>query len=191
MGKKIRENVLKVHGIPVETIVFIPPMRVPRTTSGKIQRNKAKLMYLNCEWDNVLGISSMEKFRNDFIVSGKKMLAKNLLQILLLVLLHSNLPFLRINRFFHFEDVKRVLVADILVKYGIYKNTKIGIKNMSFVENNYGKPFLKNTNDLYFNVSHSGEWVVCAIHHHPIGIDIEQVKKIEIDIAKRFFKKGI
>ncbi|MCL0028295.1 hypothetical protein M1M88_01070 [Peptococcaceae bacterium] len=48
---------------------------------------------------------------------------------------------------------------------------------MSFVENDYGKPFLKNTNDLYFNVSHSGEWVVCAIHHHPIGIDIEQVKK--------------
>ena len=71
-AKKIREGVLKVHGIPVEIIVFIPPMHIPRTTSGKIQRNKAKLMYLNSEWSKIVGISSLEKIRNSFSVSNEK-----------------------------------------------------------------------------------------------------------------------
>ncbi len=60
-AKKIRAAVLKVHGIPVEAIVFIPPLRVPRTTSGKIQRNKARSMYLNNQWDKVVGVSALEE----------------------------------------------------------------------------------------------------------------------------------
>ncbi|UHA73198.1 AMP-binding protein [Paenibacillus sp. 481] len=64
-ARQIRDAVLQVHGIPVETIVFIPPMHVPRTTSGKIQRSKAKLMYVNGEWSKVLGVFSAEQVRKD------------------------------------------------------------------------------------------------------------------------------
>ncbi|EIW16350.1 MULTISPECIES: AMP-binding protein [Pelosinus] len=71
-AKIIREDVLKVHGIPAEIIIFIPPMHIPRTTSGKIQRNKAKLMYLNCEWSKIVGTSSLDKIRSSFSVSSEK-----------------------------------------------------------------------------------------------------------------------
>lgn len=95
----------------------------------------------------------------------------------------------RLNRLFHFEEAQRVLIADILSRYAIYKNTKIDLKKIVFVENDYGKPFLKNNHDLHFNLSHSGEWVVCAVHNQPVGIDVEQVKKTELEIARRFFTK--
>ncbi|MBD8499354.1 AMP-binding protein [Paenibacillus sp. CAU 1523] len=66
-AQQIRADVLHVHGIPVECIVFIPPMHVPRTTSGKIQRSKAKNMYINNEWSKVLGTSSAEEIRKEIV----------------------------------------------------------------------------------------------------------------------------
>ncbi len=78
-AKKIREAVLKLHDIMVETIVFVPPMHVPRTTSGKIQRNKAKLMYFNCEWSKLVGVSSLEKIKNRFRVSGEAIISREAL----------------------------------------------------------------------------------------------------------------
>jgi acyl-CoA synthetase (AMP-forming)/AMP-acid ligase II/acyl carrier protein len=71
-AKKIRENVLKTHGIPVETIVFVPPMHVPRTTSGKIQRNKARSMYIHHQWKNVVGISASNEIQANVTVSAEK-----------------------------------------------------------------------------------------------------------------------
>jgi len=42
----------------------------------------------------------------------------------------------------------------------------------------YGKPYLKS-NNIYFNLSHSGEWVVLAISEkYKIGIDIEKIDTI-------------
>ncbi len=37
----------------------------------------------------------------------------------------------------------------------------------------HNKPLLQNHAALYFNVSHSGSWVVIAIANTPLGIDIE------------------
>jgi acyl-CoA synthetase (AMP-forming)/AMP-acid ligase II/acyl carrier protein len=66
-ARNIRTAVLRVHGIPIETIVFVPPMHVPRTTSGKIQRNRAKSRYLNYSWDRIVGISAEEKRPGDML----------------------------------------------------------------------------------------------------------------------------
>ncbi|MEI2358815.1 4'-phosphopantetheinyl transferase family protein [Mesobacillus zeae] len=44
-----------------------------------------------------------------------------------------------------------------------------------------------NINDFSYNISHSGEWVVCAVHLFPIGIDVEKVGKLHLDIAERYF----
>jgi len=35
--------------------------------------------------------------------------------------------------------------------------------------------------------AHAGDWAVCAVGRLPIGIDIEQIKPIDLDIAERFF----
>ena len=46
-----------------------------------------------------------------------------------------------------------------------------------------GKPYLEH--DPYFNVSHSGEYVVLAIHpSFPLGVDIEHIDEKKIDAIK-------
>ncbi|MCJ1978415.1 4'-phosphopantetheinyl transferase family protein [Lactococcus paracarnosus] len=44
-----------------------------------------------------------------------------------------------------------------------------------------------NGNTLFFNISHSGDWVVGTFSSFEIGIDIEEVKHLNIDIAENFF----
>ena len=46
---------------------------------------------------------------------------------------------------------------------------------LKFEKNQYGKPYLSEHPDFYFNISHSGEYVLCAIDNNPIGVDIEEV----------------
>ena len=30
---------------------------------------------------------------------------------------------------------------------------------------------------LFFSISHSGDWLVCAVAHHPVGVDIENTQR--------------
>jgi len=53
--------------------------------------------------------------------------------------------------------------------------------------NEYGKPFYREYPDVYFSISHSGTKVMCVISDAPVGCDVEQIKKRDQDIAKRFF----
>ena len=92
---------------------------------------------------------------------------------------------------FHFEeDMKRSLYGELLVRHLACQ--KLNIKNcqISFETNIYGKPSIKSFPDFYFNISHAGKQVVCAIDNEPVGVDIEEIKPIELDIAKRFFTEN-
>ncbi len=76
-----------------------------------------------------------------------------------------------------------MLIRTIIVEELCIKN-----KHIIFDENKYGKPYLKEYPKINFNISHLGDYVVCAIDDKPIGIDIEEVKQIEYkDIAEDFF----
>lgn len=50
-----------------------------------------------------------------------------------------------------------------------------------------GKPYLKDWPGVQFNLSHSGGWGVCAVSAAPVGVDVELVRPLKQDIAKRFF----
>lgn len=53
-----------------------------------------------------------------------------------------------------------------------------------------GKPYLKEY-PFYFNLSHSGEYVVCAISEKEIGIDIQEHREnVSKRIAERYFSEG-
>ncbi|OGV18846.1 MAG: hypothetical protein A2X47_13975 [Lentisphaerae bacterium GWF2_38_69] len=59
----------------------------------------------------------------------------------------------------------------------------------SFDIDAYGKPFLTNRNDIHFNLSHSGEIVCCIVDNYPVGIDVENINSIDLNIASNFFSK--
>ena len=47
-----------------------------------------------------------------------------------------------------------------------------------------GKPQVKNA-PLHFNVSHSGDFVVCAVDAQPVGVDIEVIHPVRPVLAAR------
>lgn len=93
----------------------------------------------------------------------------------------------RIGRFHRFEDAQRTLLGDILIRRIIC--SKLGISNnaINFKTNEYGKPFLPYYPNFYFNSAHSGDYIVCAVGDSHVGIDIEEIKQIEMTIAEHFF----
>lgn len=52
-----------------------------------------------------------------------------------------------------------------------------------------GKPFLKEHPGVFFNLSHSGEYVCCAIGREPVGVDIQRHIRVKEGLAERFFTK--
>ena len=49
-----------------------------------------------------------------------------------------------------------------------------------------GKPYFKNSN-IYFNYSHSKNYIACAVSNYEVGIDIEESNRVINDkIAKKF-----
>lgn len=50
-----------------------------------------------------------------------------------------------------------------------------------------GKPYLKDYPEIYFNLSHSGEYVCCAVGDEPVGVDIQEVVPVKAGLAERFF----
>lgn len=95
---------------------------------------------------------------------------------------------IKIERFVNKEDKIRTLIGEILIRTIIVQELRINNKYIIFNKNKYGKPYLKGYPIINFNISHSKDFVVCAIDNKPIGIDIEDIKHIEYnDIAKDFF----
>ncbi|MBD8074401.1 4'-phosphopantetheinyl transferase superfamily protein [Bacillus thuringiensis] len=85
-------------------------------------------------------------------------------------------------------DVNRTLIGDLLIRSLICQKYKINNEEIRFKYNEYGKPFVENFSDFHFNLSHSGEWVVCTTANFNVGIDIEKVSEIEaLKLAKKFF----
>ena len=62
----------------------------------------------------------------------------------------------------------------------------ISINDVTFTENVHGKPIICDT-DIYFNISHSANAVMCAVSDHEVGVDIEKICDIRDAIVKRCF----
>ncbi len=79
--------------------------------------------------------------------------------------------------------------AFLLLRYVIFK--KYGIKAVpEFGYGEYGKPFLKSYPDIRFSMSHVNTSVVCAVSEFPVGVDIQDIRKININTGKRFLTEN-
>lgn len=93
----------------------------------------------------------------------------------------------RLNRYAFFRDARNSLIGDILIRSEIGKYTGIQTDRLSFSVNENGKPFLSAHPQIHFNISHTGDRVAFAMDDASIGIDIEQIKPVDLKLADRFF----
>ncbi|CDG64934.1 hypothetical protein MBMB1_0831 [Methanobacterium sp. MB1] len=88
------------------------------------------------------------------------------------------------DRYIHLKDKKLSIGAELLLKYSL---NQVGISNPAYDYDEYGKPFLENHPQVHFNLSHSEDYVACAVSDSPVGVDIERVQDASLDIARHYF----
>jgi len=120
-----------------------------------------------------------------FAVQNSDALDQNLFEALFNLV--SNERKLRSKRFLRREDACRSVMGEALARYCIGIKENIPPESIIFKIGEHEKPYCELPKKTQFSISHSGTWVVCATDNQPIGIDVERIHDINMDIAQRFF----
>ena len=75
-----------------------------------------------------------------------------------------------------------------LLKILLKNYYNINYKDIEIITNQYGKPYIKDMK-IYYNISYSYDYVICIISNKEIGIDIEKIRKTNINTKKIFATK--
>ena len=88
--------------------------------------------------------------------------------------------------FYKFDKDKKLSCAAYLLLQKLLDEE--GITQPEFKIGKYGKAYICNYEDIYFNLSHSKKIVSCAISNKEIGVDVEyNDPTIDLNIAKSYF----
>ena len=90
----------------------------------------------------------------------------------------------KINKLINNDEKKRSIVGELLLSKLLQKNN-INYDNINYYYNTYNKPYIQDCN-IFFNISHSNDFVITIISNKEIGIDIEKIKKTNIKIIDKF-----
>ena len=89
----------------------------------------------------------------------------------------------------HLSSKKHVMVvANVLRKFLVFKLFKIPFEEQKIAFNENGKPYFEN-NEIHFNVSHSDDYVACAVGRVPVGVDIQKISKYKENVANFIFNE--
>ena len=86
----------------------------------------------------------------------------------------------KIDKLVNKKDKYRSIIGEILLSKLIDNYTELLFKT-----NKNGKPYIINKN-IYYNISHSNDFIICAISNKEIGIDIEKIKTVNLNIINKF-----
>lgn len=91
----------------------------------------------------------------------------------------------KVDNFRFLKDKKLSCGAFLLLKKMLDGQ---GIHNPQFKLSKYGKAYISNHENIYFNLSHSGKLVLCGISDMEVGVDVEYNDSgIDLNIAKNYF----
>ncbi len=80
------------------------------------------------------------------------------------------------------------LLGESLVRSVLFREKGLMPEEYCIALGEHGKPYLAGMGEpFYFNISHSGDYVVCAVSDQEIGIDIERIGRARMEVARRFF----
>jgi 4'-phosphopantetheinyl transferase len=93
------------------------------------------------------------------------------------------------SRFKFQAGQQRKVLGELLLRALLYQDYQInpGEIQLSYTQKN--KPYLRSHPGIHFNISHSGAWVVIAFSTAKVGIDVEKIKRVNLNIARRFFSE--
>lgn len=77
----------------------------------------------------------------------------------------------------------RSLCADRLARTMLAEQCGCDPRSITFLREKNGKPYAVGM--PFFNVSHSGDFVVCAVDTQPVGVDVEALRPVRPSVAER------
>lgn len=92
----------------------------------------------------------------------------------------------RIDRLRRQEDRQRSLAAELLVYQLLEQHWGITTAKLHCKDN--GQPYLSGC-DLHVSISHSDDWVACAVSRDPVGIDIERIRPVKVNLFRHVCTK--
>lgn len=84
------------------------------------------------------------------------------------------------------DDRYNCLFGKLMIYMGAYIFGHESFKFEKILKDNYGKPYMIDSN-FNFNISHSGNTVVCVFSKQEIGVDIEEINDIEYNLFENVF----
>lgn len=103
------------------------------------------------------------------------------------------LDFLPENRREKFERLKKKRDKEnCVISYLILKKAlaDLGINNFEIEVGENGKPFLKNNENIFFNISHTDGGVAVVADESPVGIDIQDILPVREGVIERCFSEN-
>lgn len=83
------------------------------------------------------------------------------------------------------QSLAQTLTGDLLIRFLAIQYLGVNNQNLLFQTTEFGKPYLVTSNQpFHFNLSHSGHWVICAVDQSPVGIDVQLMESIDLNLAK-------
>ena len=82
------------------------------------------------------------------------------------------------------DDRRRTVAGELLARRMLAERCRIMPESIVFGRTDIGKPFAVGL-DVEFNISHSGEYVICAVNDAPIGVDIEKIRPVKDRLIHR------
>lgn len=92
----------------------------------------------------------------------------------------------QILRYKNKRDGLRSLYGEALARTVLASRLDCRPQQIEIFYNSYGKPYILDY-AWHYSVSHSGDYVGCAVSRRNIGFDLQQMKQANLKIAKRFF----
>lgn len=78
------------------------------------------------------------------------------------------------------------IYAGLLLEYALREQGLSG-KTLTFLKNPDGKPYIAEYPELFYNLSHSNLYVALVMDEHPVGVDVEGLRKGCQKLVNRFF----
>lgn len=83
------------------------------------------------------------------------------------------------------QNADNMLVGAALARYMIWKMFQIPVSQQHIAYGSHGKPYLWDFPNVHFNISHSGQYVACAVADRPVGIDVQVIGVYRPEVAAR------
>lgn len=72
-----------------------------------------------------------------------------------------------------------------LLRTAVQTECGINTDTLTIEKGKYGKPYFSELKDIYFNISHSGEFVAAALGSSEVGVDIQTVRSVRDGLIEK------